>query len=174
MQYCYWLIHFSQSMPTTFGKGVKLALKLWPNYISYSMVIAGYVSVCLQLYCILVFTVFILYILYFSILLQASWRPQRQHKYSNTRTLTISTPPAGAHGWHPDIGKKLAQQSTSFWRVYYNTWRWPCEAETCRRIIKIKKWMLHWWTNEQILKVHCLSLTTCFSLHGHSIIFPVL
>jgi hypothetical protein len=36
---------------------------------------------------------------------QATWRPQRQHKYSNARTLTISTPSAGAHGWHPDIGK---------------------------------------------------------------------
>jgi hypothetical protein len=41
----------------------------------------------------------------FYYLLQATWRPQRQHKYSNTRTLTISTPQAGAHGWHPDIGK---------------------------------------------------------------------
>jgi hypothetical protein len=29
---------------------------------------------------------------------------------------------------------------TSFWRVYYNTWRWPCEAETCRRLIENKKW----------------------------------
>jgi hypothetical protein len=37
---------------------------------------------------------------------QATWRPQRQHKYSNTRTLTISTPSAEAHGWHPGIEKK--------------------------------------------------------------------
>jgi hypothetical protein len=44
--------------------------------------------------------------------------------------------------WHR---QKLAQQSTSFWRVYYNTWRWPCEAEICRRIINNKKWMLRWW-----------------------------
>jgi hypothetical protein len=33
--------------------------------------------------------------------------------------------------------------STSFWRVYCNTWRWPCEAETCRRIIENKKWMCY-------------------------------
>jgi hypothetical protein len=34
-------------------------------------------------------------------------RPQRQHKYSNTRTLTISTLSAEAHGWHPDVGKEI-------------------------------------------------------------------
>jgi hypothetical protein len=32
--------------------------------------------------------------------------PQRQQKYSNTRTLTISKTSAGAHGWHPCIEKK--------------------------------------------------------------------
>jgi hypothetical protein len=36
---------------------------------------------------------------------QATWRPQRQHNYSNTRTLTISTPSAEAHGWQHYIGK---------------------------------------------------------------------
>jgi hypothetical protein len=39
-----------------------------------------------------------------------------------------------------------------FCRVYYNTWRWPCEAETCRRIIKYKKSMLHWWTRRTDIK----------------------
>jgi hypothetical protein len=27
--------------------------------------------------------------------------------------------------------------------VYYNTWIWPCEAETCRRLIEYKKWMCY-------------------------------
>jgi hypothetical protein len=37
--------------------------------------------------------------------------------------------------------------------AYIDTWKWPCEAETCRRIINNKKWMLHWWTKEQILSL---------------------
>jgi hypothetical protein len=36
---------------------------------------------------------------------QATWRPQRQHKYSNERTLTISTTSGEAHGWQHHIGK---------------------------------------------------------------------
>jgi hypothetical protein len=35
---------------------------------------------------------------------QATWLPQRQHKYSNKRTLTISTS-GEAHGWQHHIGK---------------------------------------------------------------------
>jgi hypothetical protein len=29
------------------------------------------------------------------------------------------------------------------WGVHYNTWRWPCEAETCRRVTEDKKWMCY-------------------------------
>jgi hypothetical protein len=29
------------------------------------------------------------------------------------------------------------------WRIYNNTWRWPREAETCRRLIENKKWMCY-------------------------------
>jgi hypothetical protein len=36
---------------------------------------------------------------------QATWRPQRQHKYSNKRTLTIGTTSGEAHGWQHHIGK---------------------------------------------------------------------
>jgi hypothetical protein len=35
---------------------------------------------------------------------QVTWRPQRQHKYSNKRTLTTSTS-GEAHGWQHHIGK---------------------------------------------------------------------
>jgi hypothetical protein len=42
----------------------------------------------------------------------------------------------------------------SIYKVYYNTWRWPCEAVTCRRIIKNKKWMLHWWTKRTNIKIY--------------------
>jgi hypothetical protein len=27
--------------------------------------------------------------------------------------------------------------------MFYNTWRWSCEAETCRRLIENKKWMCY-------------------------------
>jgi hypothetical protein len=35
-----------------------------------------------------------------------TWRPQRQHNYSNKRILTISTTSGEAHGWQNHIGKK--------------------------------------------------------------------
>jgi hypothetical protein len=44
---------------------------------------------------------------------QATWRPQRQHKYFNKRTLTISTPSAEAHGWHNDIGKNWHNRASA-------------------------------------------------------------
>jgi hypothetical protein len=63
---------------------------------------------------------------------QATWRPQRQHKYSNTWTLTISTPSAGAHGWHPDIGKKNWHNRAPAFGKYTITLEDGREAETCR------------------------------------------
>jgi hypothetical protein len=44
---------------------------------------------------------------------QATWRPQRQHKYSNKRTLTISTPSAEAHGWKHHIGKNWHSRASA-------------------------------------------------------------
>jgi hypothetical protein len=44
---------------------------------------------------------------------QATWRPQRQHKYSNTLTLTISTPSAEAHGWQHHIIKNWHNRASA-------------------------------------------------------------